>query len=216
MNMLIATDGNRVEYNPEDHYPPIGTEEACLIVSLDCDTYRVLGHTGRAFHGQIECAGYNGEELGLQNVPEEPGYWVMERGSVHASEDEFEIDGDWRPAVAGDFDRFNADMPDCWLEPQCRVQPVAKPYPEPRSIEVTGNNGGSYVRLTEVGRGMAEIEVGETCVVTVNQKISVSALAAILTSAKDKGFQSILDDYSNRGGTAFKVDEDHWTLKDDF
>lgn len=64
-----------------------------------------------------------------------------------------------------------------------------------------GNNGGSYVTIRQTGtEGMVQLEVGETCVVTVDQRISVAALAAILTQAKDDGFQNVVDRYLQRGG----------------
>lgn len=66
---------------------------------------------------------------------------------------------------------------------------------------VEGSNGGSYVRLRQTGtEGMVELEVGETCVVTVSQHISTAALAAILTCSKDEGFQNVVDRYLSRGG----------------
>ena len=46
---------------------------------------------------------------------------------------------------------------------------------------------------------MKAIAVGETCVHTVDQEISVVALAAILTWAKDRGFQAICDEYYESG-----------------
>lgn len=82
---------------------------------------------------------------------------------------------------------------------------------DPDEFEVEGNNGGSYVRITSLGKGMCRIAVGETCVTTINMDMSVSALAAILTWANDRGFQKILDEYSGNRGGGFKVDQDHWT-----
>ena len=76
---------------------------------------------------------------------------------------------------------------------------------------IEGNNGGSYVEITNLGKGMCHLEVGETCVTTMDMPMSVSALAIILTSAKDYGFQRILDEYADRGGSHFQVDRDHWT-----
>jgi hypothetical protein len=78
-------------------------------------------------------------------------------------------------------------------------------------LNIEGNNGGSYVTITELKtKGMVHLEVGETCVHTVDQNISVSALAAILTWAKDEGFQKIVDSYLSRGGgsPAILVTED--------
>jgi hypothetical protein len=84
---MINVDADAQSYDPADHYPPKGTEEACLAIVIDSEMFRVLGHTGRYMHGQINCAGYQGEELGLNNVPDDPGFWVMERGSVWTSFD---------------------------------------------------------------------------------------------------------------------------------
>ena len=80
----------------------------------------------------------------------------------------------------------------------------------PSSLEVQGNRGGSYIRLTEIREGMVHIEVGETCVRTIDQEISVAALAAILTWASDQGFQSILDQYWRQpsGTPAIHLDRD--------
>lgn len=63
-----------------------------------------------------------------------------------------------------------------------------------------GNRGGSFVAITGTTEGMVLLEVGESCVNTVCQEISVAALAAILTAAKDKGFQQVVDDYLALGG----------------
>ncbi|AXQ69123.1 hypothetical protein HOU02_gp099 [Caulobacter phage CcrBL9] len=104
-------------YNPNDHYPPKGTPDGCLILALSCDNFTVLGHTGRYLHAMINCAGFNGEELGLEGVPDEPGYWVCENGSVNAGTDSYtgegyaEMYGDWRPARREDFEHYGVDMP---------------------------------------------------------------------------------------------------------
>ncbi|UTU07772.1 hypothetical protein CcrC1_gp087 [Caulobacter phage C1] len=113
MQITAALEG----YNPNDHYPPKGTPNTCLILALTCDNFTVLGHTGRYLHAMINCAGFNGEELGLENVPDEPGYWVCENGDVNAGTDSFtgegyaEMYGDWRRARLSDFARFEVDMP---------------------------------------------------------------------------------------------------------
>ncbi len=63
------------------------------------------------------------------------------------------------------------------------------------SLEVEGNNGGSYVRIErEDNSGDVFLEVGESCVRTVSQKISVVALAGFVTRAKDIGFRKMLED----------------------
>jgi len=194
---------------PENNYPPMGTEESCLVLALNCETLEVLGHTGRFFHGQIECAGFSGEEIGVENVPDESGYFVMERGVVSCGEDYAEVDGDWRPATAGDFKRFNVDLPLCWMEKQRDIEFYQGSIPKiPQSIHVEGNNGGSYIQIEETEtEGMVRLEVGETCVVTIDREISVCALAAILTWCKDYGFEEILRDYE-RDGTFFSLDKD--------
>lgn len=195
--------------DPDFHYPPTGTEEAALLVTLDCEQFKVLGHTGRFLHGQIECAGLSGEDIGFENVPDESGYFVMERGVVSCGEDYADIDGDWRPATADDFKRFGADLPLCWMEKQRDIEFYQGPPPRLlQDISVEGNNGGSYVRIEELeADGMVRLEVGETCVVTIDQEISVCALAAVLTWAKDLGFEEVLREYE-RGGTFFSVEKD--------
>lgn len=118
------TEAPADEYDSEQGYPPIGTPEACLIVALDCDHFRVLGHTGRFFHGQINCAGIPDGMIGIGNVPDEHGYWVMENGSVWTNQDhdsgvvdDCGVEGDWRPARLEDFDHFDADVPACMAPP---------------------------------------------------------------------------------------------------
>ena len=108
--------------DPEYHYPPTGTEEACLIIAFDCEQFKVLGHTGRYFHGQCACAGYDGEEVGIQvPVDMDPGYWVMRNGTVSGGGpyqtyegteyDDPEVSGDWCKARRSDFEHFNVDWP---------------------------------------------------------------------------------------------------------
>lgn len=81
----------------------------------------------------------------------------------------------------------------------------------PDTLEVEGNKGGSYVRLDRAGmpEGMVRLEVGETCVRTINQDISVAALAVILTVAKDIGFQKIVDEYCRSGNGTPIVSVEH-------
>ncbi len=77
------------------------------------------------------------------------------------------------------------------------------------SIEVEGNNGGSYVRLGRAEQdGFCTLEVGETCVRTICCTISVVALAALLTQCKDDGFQSVLDRYFAQGGVSPRITPD--------
>lgn len=79
----------------------------------------------------------------------------------------------------------------------------------PQSCGVEGNNGGSYVILRDDGReGFAHLEVGETCCRTVKMEISVVALAAILTWAKDYGFEKILNEYWPDKEPGWALDQD--------
>lgn len=79
-------------------------------------------------------------------------------------------------------------------------RPPRVAYPDTLTVE--GNNGGSFVTLDKGGMppGMVRLKVGETCVYTVDQEISVVALAAILTWCKDRGFQKIVDEYYAQNG----------------
>lgn len=113
MGEQITAEAND-RYDPENDYPPEGTENACLIISLDCDRFEVLGHSGRYFHVQINCAGYNSEEIGIDDIPDQPGYWVMENGILGGEPDNLSMSGEWRPAAREDFTRFNVDLPACW------------------------------------------------------------------------------------------------------
>lgn len=79
----------------------------------------------------------------------------------------------------------------------------------PQVASVEGNNGGSYVTLRDDGReGFAYLEVGETCVRMVQAEISVVALAAILTWAKDYGFEKILNEYWPDREPGWGIDQD--------
>lgn len=108
MAELIFTED---EYKPEDHYPPVGTEESGLVLIISADNFTVLEHTGRFMHGQRCCAGFDGEEIGLQDVPDEPGYWVFRDGKVSAGEDYADLYCDWAPAQPEDFARFGVELP---------------------------------------------------------------------------------------------------------
>lgn len=58
---------------------------------------------------------------------------------------------------------------------------------------IEGNKGGDYVQITETDReGVVHLEVGQCCVVTIDEEVSVMTLASILTIAKDKGFEAVL------------------------
>lgn len=71
----------------------------------------------------------------------------------------------------------------------------------PDSINVEGNNGGSYIFIEATSEGMVRLEVGETCIKTVDMEISVTGLACILTRCKDIGFQKMLNDYFDSPGS---------------
>lgn len=79
----------------------------------------------------------------------------------------------------------------------------------PQSCSVDGNNGGSYVTMRDDGReGFVYLEVGETCVRTVQAEISVVALAAILTWAEEYGFEKILEEYGYDKSRGWACDDD--------
>lgn len=104
----------------DENYPPIGTPDACLGLSLDGDaTFTILGHTGRFFHAQCNCAGFWGEEVGI-DFPDFIGYFVLEKGVTwntidweSGEVDDYGINGDIRPAELKDFIHFNVDIPHC-------------------------------------------------------------------------------------------------------
>lgn len=63
----------------------------------------------------------------------------------------------------------------------------------PNRFAGEGNNGGSFVTIDETGRdGVVRLRVGNHCVITIDQEISVVALAQILTGAKDIGFAKMM------------------------
>lgn len=94
------------------------------------------------------------------------------------------------------------------LERDMRVPRVA--YPDRFMVE--GNRGGSYILLSteNMPEGMVHLEVGETCIHTVDMDISVAALAIVLTVAKDTGFQKIVDEYCRlpQGVPEIRVEHD--------
>lgn len=70
-----------------------------------------------------------------------------------------------------------------------------------RDIEFQSNKGGSYVRFVDKGAGNLIVDVGESCVVTWNdQPLTVRALAAILTHAKDLGLEKFINEYQRGAG----------------
>lgn len=79
----------------------------------------------------------------------------------------------------------------------------------PTWFEAQGNKGGSYVRIQQSldrkfkpVEGMVHLTVGESCVVTVQQDISVAGLAMVLSACRDEGFQNVVDRYLNSPGGA--------------
>lgn len=103
----------------EERYPPMETPDTALVLSLDGDqNLTVLSHTGRFFFAQCVHAGVDGEEVGISNPPEEPGYWVLEGGVSWTSTDwesgyvdDYGIEGDWRRAAMVDFIKYDVDYP---------------------------------------------------------------------------------------------------------
>ena len=87
---------------------------------------------------------------------------------------------------------------------------LKKAQSSPEFFEADGNRGGSFVRLEKVyekdfktvKEGMVRLSVGETCIRTVRQEVSVAGLAAVLTYAKDQGFQNMIDAYFQTPGAA--------------
>tara|TARA_R100001086_G_scaffold205174_1_gene121042 strand:- start:1377 stop:1745 length:369 start_codon:yes stop_codon:yes gene_type:complete len=99
-----------------DEYPPKGTPEEAIIIALDEETYRVLAHTGRFFHAQLVGAGVDGMEVGISDVPSDPGIWFFSEGSYWSSKDwetgivdDYGISGKIRKATKEDFDKFNLE-----------------------------------------------------------------------------------------------------------
>jgi hypothetical protein len=104
-------EGIEDEHTPEENYPPKGTPERALLVVIDCDDYHVVDYTGRFFHGQIACAGVQGEEVGITGVPDDdPGVYVFENGKPWTTTDwetgvvdDYGIDGDFRKATLEEY-----------------------------------------------------------------------------------------------------------------
>lgn len=53
------------------------------------------------------------------------------------------------------------------------------------SLEVSGNNGGSYVKITTDEENIVLLEVGHDCIMTMKRKVLVTDLARVLTDAQD-------------------------------
>ena len=153
------------EFNPDDHYPPKGTPETALVVTLTCDQYHVVHHTGRYFHAQVECAGYHGEEVGIDDVPDEPGVWYFSGGKPWTSKDwetgvidDGGISGDWRRATAEDFKDAGLECPMDLTHPT--VKPVGRDLSEDMYVVFDGPPGAESGRFVELhdhkGRGVGE------------------------------------------------------------
>lgn len=99
-------------YEPLLHYPPEAEVSSCLILTLDADTFRVIGHTGRYLYHRVTILGARNEEIGLCDVPSEPGFWVMDEGAVCSTD---ELAGNWRAALPSDFKRFKVALPECFV-----------------------------------------------------------------------------------------------------
>jgi hypothetical protein len=105
-------EGIEGEHTPEENYPPKGTPERALLVVINCDNYHVVDYTGRFFHGQIACAEVQGEEVGICDVPDDPGVYVFENGKPWTTTDwetgvvdDYGINGDFRKAT---FEEYQA------------------------------------------------------------------------------------------------------------
>lgn len=113
---IVAKEVDLDDPNLEENYPPLGTPETALVVVLDEDRFEIIAHTGRFFHGMLNCAGYGSEEVGLVVEPDlSPGVYVVENCSVSAGEDWCEATGTWRKANVNDLIDFEfigkADSP---------------------------------------------------------------------------------------------------------
>lgn len=125
----LITEIEPEQDDPNDNYPPMDEPNGALGLSLDGDcNYWILAHTGRYLHGQITCAGMNGEESGTP-FPEEIGYFVLEDGKGWNSRDwetgivdDYGLDGETRPALYADFVKFDADIPPMLVDMQKDLQ----------------------------------------------------------------------------------------------
>ncbi len=101
------------DYDPANDYPPKGTPETALVIVINEELFEVLDHTGRYFHGMINCAGYSGVDILIDAVPDEPGYWVFENGVSWKDhyEGDYGISGDWRKARLSDFTKYSVECP---------------------------------------------------------------------------------------------------------
>ncbi len=62
--------------------------------------------------------------------------------------------------------------------------------PEPKRICVEGNNGGSFVEITETDmEGVIRLRVGHDCVISIDREVSVFNLAATLDQVGRKSFE---------------------------
>lgn len=195
-------------------YPPIGTAETCLVLVISNENFFVLGYTGRFLTCQIDANGaWAGEELGIEMVPDKHGYWVMESGRVSGGGKDFfsgewndaMIGGIWRPATVEDFKAFNAELPAGFgvaqadtVFPTDPLSPdlISKPL---QKIRVEGKSGGSFICMEEVENlpGEVSIEVGLSCVYTINEQLmTVDGIAAIISAVNEYGVIKFLRENS--------------------
>jgi len=198
-------------YDPADDYPPKGTPEACLLLVMNNEQFLVLGHTGRFFHGSINCAGYNGEEIGIQNVPDEHGYWVMEDGGVYCDEDTAEVSGNWRPAILNDFIHFEADLPVGFAVPDDRdfnksdeharyhremAERLQKQASELGSELYVESDHGSFVDIRcEHGSTDVFVKAGDQCIGGREEIVDVNVLAATLCIVRNIGYRAFIEQH---------------------
>lgn len=104
--------------NDEKNYPAMGTPNTALLAVLDNETYKVLDHKGRFFHAQLNCAGVDGIEVGIDGVPDEPGFYVFYDGTPWTTKDwesghvdDYGIEGKFRKARPEDFEAAGLDCP---------------------------------------------------------------------------------------------------------
>mgnify|MGYP001087576777 CR=1 FL=1 len=118
-SLLNILEETKDEPDADDDYPPVGTPERALILAIDADNFTVLAHTGRFFHAQIACAGYDGEEVGIERPADlEPGYYVYEGTKAWERKDwetglidDYGLGGALRPATHADFFTFGVKPP---------------------------------------------------------------------------------------------------------
>jgi adenosine/AMP kinase len=53
-------------------------------------------------------------------------------------------------------------------------------------IEIEGNNGGDYLKISHAGDNLVNIEVGHSCVVTVRACMPVEILTSLISRWKEQ------------------------------